>query len=624
MTRIGSKLRIACVSVARRLYIRIVAKLRIVYLTVSTRLTTGRFLVLFALATLLVALVSAQCCQSALNDAEARALLTALAQILTTILAISVSLLLVSLQFVSQAYTPRMLRALLSDAIFVGYLATYAIAIFSVSGIILLNLAYPHVFLVYAYFILVFCVVYLIALLLHLPTTIHPINVIRRMGKSIPADFCQRLIERDKTGRIILGQDDEPFLALEQVLIRSAVENDFSSFLEGIKCLESQLANFLLVVKQQLEVRRTRDEVEKTSPVFSYFLRSYRQLAAEAISRRRELHLMYLCESLRRLMISLHTLKAHRAFQWTSELYDYCGLEGLGSGLLTFADDYAHQGLLELVKSEMRILDEPVYPFEGFDEKDTNLSEEERNLRTDRHIVYDLFRKRLDFTSGLAEKAAQMGLVSIVDSCLSALSAVVDKTLTLQPVERKRGVLNRLVAPAIVETHKKCVDRGLNPSLYTTDMLHSKIESLKKEEVEEFGLYVTIAYAHMGIYSVQKGFYEEVWTWGENGRYFVKNLPELAKIVIDVLTVALVFLKSRDDDRSRTFYSETRRELQSLRDWEDHTHKEIKKRIDKVLEKYPPAETPTISMELRVRNWQQQADRLLKQLAKGSLDREAP
>lgn len=267
----------------------------------------------------------------------------------------------------------------------------------------------------------------------------------------------------------------------------------------------------------------------------------------------------------------------------------------------------------------MRILDEPVSPFEDTAQSFSTSSEEERKLRADRRIIYDLFRELLSFVSDFAEKASRLGLISIVDSCFKILDAVMDKTLTLQPIRRKEGVLDKDVMPIVMETHQKCVDNGINPNPYTTGLLHYKIDDLKGEKVVETGLYLTTAYARMGIYSIQKDFYGEIWEWGMNGRCFVKKSPELAKIVIEVLTFALAFLKSKEDVSSRMFYSEARKELESLKVWDKHGHEDVQKKIDEILNKYPPGEPSPDPMELRRRALEQQTNRLLKQLMEGRL-----
>jgi len=115
------------------------------------------------LVTVLGFLVSRYCyvgCYQ-LDESIARATLTSMAEILITILAISVSLILLGLQYVSETYTPRITGSILGDSLFLGYLATYSIVIFMTEGILTFPAIPLHVFLPYSYLLLVFCIVYL-------------------------------------------------------------------------------------------------------------------------------------------------------------------------------------------------------------------------------------------------------------------------------------------------------------------------------------------------------------------------------------------------------------------------------------------------------------------------------
>jgi len=281
-------------------------------------------------------------------------------------------------------------------------------------------------------------------------------------------------------------------------------------------------------------------------------------------------------------------MKSFRAFEEASELYKYAGLVSLDKRLLAFLDQYAYQGLRDLTKAQAHILDEPVFPFEGLAERYSSLSHEEQKVRTLREILYGDFEKQLDFISEFAQKAAELGFESLVSACMSIFSDVLDKTLKLEPIERKRGVLRNCVMPMLATAHKKCVDKGVNSTTFTTQMLHYLIEDMKKEEISDFGSYVVSAYAEMSQYSIKEGFYDEIYNVGLNGRSLVKDFPDLVRYVIDVLVSALDILKDKTDPDCRMYYAEAREDLELLKSWEHHGHEEISKRVEQELTKYPP------------------------------------
>lgn len=552
-----------------------------------------RFLVFSAIALLIIAFLMSQYYVSSvqITGSVAREALTSTAEILTTTLAISVSLLLVSLQFTSEAYTPRVTMVILSDEIFLGYLITYSITIFLIEGLLTFVLIPLQIFLPYSYLLLILCIIYLLVVIFHVPSTLHPVRVLLELSKTVRKDFCENLVERTRGRQLILGPDDEPFVALEQFLLGAVVQNDFSSFLNGIKYIESLLHDFLTEVSNQMITTEKKSLLrEKPSGVFGYFIRIYRQIVSETISYRRELHITYVSESLKRLMIQLHEMKAFRAFEWTAELIDYAGLRGLDVALLAFMDDYV-RGLEELTKAQMQILDEPVSPFDDLGKSHDKLSEEERDLRAVRGILYRDLNDRFDFVTELAVKAAKHDLLLLVSSCMHIFSEALDKTLSLEPIERKRGVLRTLVMPVLVEAHKKCVQNGANETTFTTGMLQYEIEGMKKEDVPEFGTYVASAYAEMARASIENGFVEEEFHWGVIARSLVKDFPEITKIAISVIVDALAALKGRNDEKSKSWYSLARKDLEGLKTWDNHGHEGIMKIIDEELAKFSPMST---------------------------------
>jgi hypothetical protein len=165
---------------------------------------------------------------------------------------------------------------------------------------------------------------------------------------------------------------------------------------------------------------------------------------------------------------------------------------------------------------------------------------------------------------------------------------VVDRTLRLESIKRRRGVLMSCVMPSLVTTHKRCVDNGVNSTTFTTHMLDYLIEGMKEEDIGELCVYVVSAYAEMSRYSIEKGFYDEIYAWGPNGRFLVKDHPDLVNYAIEVLVSALDILKSKIDPDSRIHYVQARKDLESLKSWEHHGHEEISKRAERELTKYSP------------------------------------
>jgi len=519
-----------------------------------------------------------------LTMSEARTILISIAQVLTTVLAISVSLLLVGLQYVSQMYTPRMLHTLLRDRLFIGYIVSYAASISVVVASLNLGFPSPVQFAPLGGALSLYCVLYLVILVFHAPTFFDPSHALSRLANRLSPNFCERSVQ---SGGRLGATDREVLVGIEQILIASIVRNDVESFRKGLVFLQSPLDNFLEATGRKLTSSQghTHEIRETPSSVFPNFVRIYRQLAWEGIIRRREEHLVYLCASLEELMIQLHKIRSFRAFEWLSDLYENTASEALDKRLLTFLD-YHLRGLRELVRTEMQILDEPNDLF-NISKRTGHRSEEERMCAADIRIMRDhlFLGRRVDCISKCAQKGAKYGLRFVLSFYMSILSEILDKILSLPRVEERRAYVSMFLYK-LVETHKGCVENGVT-AMHAED-LHDTIEKMEDPaERHEFGYRVMRGYAEMEMYSIRKGLYDGIWEWGVNGRYLVKDYPEQTAVVIDVLEEALKTLKSRLSPDNRFYYSWARKDLTALRDWEGHGHKEITRRVERILKKYP-------------------------------------
>jgi hypothetical protein len=547
---------------------------------------TRYFLLILGLALVWLAVLTVKNVPVRICPTDATSTLTSMAEILTTIFAISISLLLVGLQFVSERYSVRVLVAVLYDPIIICYIIVYSVAIFTITGAVSLGYPAPVLLLPFSQFIMIYCVVYLVALVFKVPELLHPLRALNRLAERMNTTLCRQLAEtRERPARAPTKQG-ELVNAIEDMLVASVARGDVQVFAAGLKHFEHILTAFITDTSKRLEHEDNKKQIrESPSYVFEYFLRPYQRLFWECDARRREEHLIYLCESLKELMIGLFKIKAFRAFDWTSRLYENAGLAGLEKGLSLFADYYV-RSLENLVKVELTILDETTDLFPVAENK-KGLPSDDRDLRTVKRILLDRVRyHRIEHISMCAEKASQRGMRFIANFYMSILSEVLDKLLSVQPIERRQS-FTKFFLYQFVQAHKRCVDKGINPTTYTISMLEDTIENIKDPaERREFGGYVTDAYREMGIYSIHNGFYDDIMSWRSNGLYLIKDYPELATMVVDVLEEALKTLESRTSRENRVRYLWAREGLAILLR-EGQKHKRIKSRIGRLLQKYP-------------------------------------
>jgi hypothetical protein len=522
------------------------------------------------------------------GESQARTDLIFLAQVLATTLAISVSILMISSQFVSQTYTPRLSRVLFDETIFKGYLVTYTLSIFAIAGLTVVSFADITKLVLGSFFVFTFCQLYLLFLLFYVPRVLHPFHFVDRVAAGIPKDFCQSLVKRGMRNLFMFETLDEPMITLEQILLRAIDQNDILTFVFAMKKMVHVLEDFLSESESTLAESQHKGEVrDRMTPVLEYFLRIFREETAGSLTKRREQHLAYLCETLVKIMTRLDKILAFRAFEAASKLYDYAGLSGVDKGLVAFTDRYITT-LYRLADAQSDIMKAPLFPYDGNIERWKELSDAEREVSVSRDIQFEIgFSNRMRFLGQFAEKASAKGLDMIAGSCMDIFRNVVNKSLELGSMKKRHGIA-MMILSFMEEAHDKCLAKDVNSARLAISMMHYQIESLHElDEANEFGSQIAASYAKMSKDSFSKGMYDDIWSWGVNGRYLVKKYPKPTLVVIDTLKVALDKLSSATDERQRLYYAEAYASLESLRNWDNHGHADVIDKVDEVLKTAP-------------------------------------
>jgi len=254
--------------------------------------------------------------------------------------------------------------------------------------------------------------------------------------------------------------------------------------------------------------------------------------------------------------------------------------------LLTFIDSIV-TGLFQLVKSQLYILDDAFFPYEMPKKRWDELTPDERVLSTLKNWRWrSAFEQRMDFLVKFAECAAQKKLESVVRHCLSMLEIILDKALSM-PDAHRRTVASQSVLRRMVDAHERSIATDVDGTSVIAGLFAYKIERLRPEDVDTLGLYLTGQYSEMAKKSIAKEHYETLWEWGTNCRHLVKDYPKITLMMIDILENGLASLKANPKPETRGDYAITRRDIESLKSWENHSHEEVSKRVTEILSKYP-------------------------------------
>lgn len=210
-------------------------------------------------------------------------------QILATILAITTSFTILGLQYVSQDLTPRIMSYYIKSNQFLFFFWLYAVGIilnFFVASFP--KILEPSQFLFISYILLVFCIISLIVYLKFLIRGIQPTTIISNIIKNIPRNFDDEIIEREHIRSILLDISNDPFIELEQIIIRSIRNNDHTTFSYCLHQIVTLNHNYLQKINGLNVDSGYRDIWIKTYALQKYFLRRYNQILFEILNQNNE------------------------------------------------------------------------------------------------------------------------------------------------------------------------------------------------------------------------------------------------------------------------------------------------------------------------------------------------
>ncbi len=228
------------------------------------------------------------------------------AELLVTVLAVTMSFTLLGLQFLAESYTPRALGTYLKDKVIYGfpvlYVSLITLSLFSVTFPSILN---PIEFMQYAIIGTVFSLVYLIAFVYYVITKIQPEKVMADTANNIQSKDWKVIVKNEGVLNISLSKF-RPFIIFEQTLLKAVNNNDLFSFVYGTEYLFKLLNTWLAEIQKEFETNEKQDaenlkECEKFDEyknlrklrndsdfVYTFFFRLFSQLFAECITHHRE------------------------------------------------------------------------------------------------------------------------------------------------------------------------------------------------------------------------------------------------------------------------------------------------------------------------------------------------
>ena len=190
------------------------------------------------------------------------------AEILVTILAVTMSFTLLGLQFLATSYTPRILGRYLKDKGVLGFVVLYVgLITFSMLAVtfpeIFQGIIHLGVLIQYVFLGTIYSLIYLICFIYYTIKKIQPEEIISDTVKNIQ-DNDWEVIVKYKGVLDSTENKFKPFIILEQTLLKSVINNDIVSFDKGMKEMGIFLKNWLKQIEDETsdKIKEKENEIK--------------------------------------------------------------------------------------------------------------------------------------------------------------------------------------------------------------------------------------------------------------------------------------------------------------------------------------------------------------------------
>ncbi len=517
--------------------------------------------------------------------------LTTNTNILATIFAITISLTLLGLQYLSESLTPRIVRSFIKSKFIKGLLLSY---IFSIL-INILVVSFPRIieardFVYYSYLLLIWCVLYLTSYLFYMIRKIQPRSVLDEIEKQIPLDYDRVIIYNFDQGLINVPDEQSKFIELEQIIIKTIRNNDFSSFIAGLNLLFKKQIIFLEnISKKGPDDEHVYELIHTNAEAISlYFLRVHKQIYFEILKEKNERFLLHYANEIRGIIKYLLKLKAIRPLRELNDHFNDIGLQIIDKKLHSTFQFYCN--LLDGIAKEEFLNIPSGNQLSEFQDKSIpydTLTKKERDERVFGDIIFHYFTfNRLKFFEELTMKASDKGYDEIIVSVKHSLSELLDLAIKKDDNKKMQNWLIESILNSLNKIHDYSLTKNIDTRFFGLLELHDIIESLKDDEtINSIGILITKFYCDGAINTVKKDYFSGLWELGVNGRFLVSKYPQITEIVVDSLIECLKIVegnnKFKNINKDLVIY-----ELNSIKIWNEHKHKKIEDKIDEAFIKY--------------------------------------
>ena len=455
------------------------------------------------------------------------------------------------------------------------------------SSLNLLAISFPQVLLptilVFpSMLLLLFCLTYLIAYPFHVITNLQPTETLKNLHKSVSKNLFRVVVEQPFWSGRNDDSTKEPFIILEQMTIQSIRNNDYDSYRQCLGYLTK--TSIMLIKEAEKEYSIQKNLVllaERTDDIVAFFYRPFDQIKTEVFQAKNGLFILSLFYTLETIITELHTAKAIRALEHVYDMHEGIYRNTVRDENESLVEEFC-RSINRIVKIETKTFDTYAFPFEPEAIAWNELTEEQKNERTFNNIMFSYFERRLDFLKEAVELASNHGYKSTVSLLTGTFSDIIDIIIEIKKPHR-RWFLTQRIFWSLNEAYKYASEHGIQSTTFIIGMLHYKISQMQKNGIpqpEQVFLVKTVC--DLALLNIKQDDYGALFDLGVNGRILVKEQQTLALIIVESLGQALKMVTDKIEPKKVTEQM-VKNELESIRNWNNHEHKQIIEKVDEIL-----------------------------------------
>jgi len=204
----------------------------------------------------------------------------AIAQILATIFAITISLTIFGFQYLGEGSTPRIIGSYIKRPFITSLVFLYLISIVGILLFVHFQFFSSVLTDLISISALILCLSALVSYLSYMASILQPSEIISEVIKKIPDDFYNKRLKGKKTHEILDGEINPNIVEIEQILIKAVRGNDYYSFVNGLESMTQKIITIAKNANKNLDFEK-QDSLNLHYFFLAFYKRIYHEIKKE-------------------------------------------------------------------------------------------------------------------------------------------------------------------------------------------------------------------------------------------------------------------------------------------------------------------------------------------------------